>query len=163
MNWELWDRMTPGNSIAHQQRLSNGYQDNRKCTGITWKTTKQNILKQVDKNELQLAMYNNLWTYFICNYMKDKAFLEIKMNKLNNNKLVFATTLCSSFSQWILYADVCLMIHVVWFLIGALVTMFHYKSLVNSYLIFAKFNETLLRPASFLTLVSNYLLIILSL
>ena len=37
--------------------------------------------------------------------------------------------------------------------------MFHYKSLVNSYLIFAIFNETLLmRPAaSFLTLASNYL------
>ena len=121
------------------------------------------LLTQVDKNELQLATYHYLWTCFICIIMKDKAFLEIKMNKLNNNKLVFATTLCSSFLQWILYADVCLMIHVVWFLIGALVTMFHYKSLVNSYLIFAKFNETLLRPASFLTLVSNYLLIILSL
>jgi len=27
--------------------------------------------------------------------MKDKAFLEIRMNNLNNIKLVFATTLCS--------------------------------------------------------------------
>jgi len=36
--------MRPGNSIAHQQRLSNGYQCNCKCTGITWKTTKQNLV-----------------------------------------------------------------------------------------------------------------------
>ena len=35
---------------------------------------------------------------------------------------------------------------------------FHYKSLVNSYLIFSMFNETLLmRTAWFITLVSNYL------
>jgi len=94
--------------------------------------------------------------------MKDKAFLEIRMNNLNNIKLVFATALCSYFLQWILCllylyvcADVCLMI--LRFLIGALFTMFHYKSLVNSYLTFAIFNETLLmRPASFQTLVSNY-------
>ena len=28
-------------------------------------------------------------------FMKDKAFLETRMNNLNNIKLVFATTLCS--------------------------------------------------------------------
>ena len=123
------------------------------------------FLMQVDKNELQLATYNNLWACFICMFMKDKVFLETRMNNLNTIKLDFATTLCSYFLQWILCslylyvcADVCLMIHVLWFLIGALFTMFHYKSLMNSYLIFAIFNETLLmRPASFLTLVSNYL------
>ena len=116
---------------------------------------------QVDKNELHLATYNNLWACFICMFMEDKVFLETR----NNVKLVFATTLCSSFFQWILCslylyvcADVCLMIHVLWFLIGALFTMFHYNSLMNSYLIFATFNETLLmRLASLLTLVSNYL------
>ena len=119
MNRELGDRVRPGNSIAHQQRLSNGYQCNRKCTGITW-------------------------TFFFT--------------------WIFATTLCRYFLQWILCslylyvcADVCLMIHVLWFLIGALFTMFHYKSLMNSYLIFAIFNETLLmRPASFLTFLTNH-------
>ena len=77
------------------------------------------FLKQVSKNELQLATYNNLWTCFICIFMKDKAFLEIQMNNLNNIKLVFATTLCSYFLQWILCslylyvcADVCLIVHV---------------------------------------------------
>ena len=32
------------------------------------------FLMQVDKNELQLATYNNLWACFICMFMKDKAF-----------------------------------------------------------------------------------------
>ena len=91
------------------------------------------FLMQVDKNELQLATYNNLWACFICMFMKDKVFLETRMNNLNTIKLDYATTLCSYFLQWILCslylyvcADVCLTIHVLWFLIGALFTMFHY-------------------------------------
>jgi len=86
------------------------------------------------------------------------------MNNLNNIKLVFATTLCSYFLQWILLfvVPVCLcrcLSHDTCTLIPDWCTV-HNVSLqeFGEYLIFATFNETLLmRPASLLTLVSNYL------
>ena len=84
MNWELWDRMRPGNSIAHQQRLSNRYQCNRKCTGITWKTTKQSFQSKSMKMNLSLLL----------TIVYEHALFVIFWNTI---KLVFSTTLCSYF------------------------------------------------------------------
>ena len=92
MNWELWDRGIVSPTSKDCQTVTNAIVN---ASELLERQKYKIFLKQVDKNELQLAMYNNLWTYFICNYMKDKAFLEIRMNNLNNIKLVFATTLCS--------------------------------------------------------------------
>ena len=66
------------------------------------------LFMQVEKNaswqKWTSACYlqYTLWACFICMFMKDKVFLETRMNNLNTIKLDFATTLCSYFLQWIL-------------------------------------------------------------